>query len=280
MSLIKTLAKTVVPALLITCFAGVAMASSESRARAHMALQDVFTVEDVAVEVQFGREVAAQILGQYTLYSGKELSRYVMLVGKAVAMHASRSEITYRFAILDSDIINAYAAPGGYVFITLGAIKRMQDEAELAAVLAHEIAHITNRHIVKELNVRGEESGGQSALVALIGASSSTAQAIIDQAVDAAMTLLFQRGYQQQDELESDASAVQLLLQTGYDPQALQRYLKRVAQQGQGKAQHGNTHPPSRERDRLMKQLLESDGLNQLQLPKMEKRFKDNVQNF
>ncbi|HWR72808.1 MAG TPA: M48 family metalloprotease, partial [Nitrospirota bacterium] len=85
--------------------------------------------EDVAAEIEFGREVAARIIGRYGLYQNTAVTKYVNLVGKVVAMNANRPELEFRFGVLNTDQVNAYAAPGGYVFVTRGALAKMQDEA-------------------------------------------------------------------------------------------------------------------------------------------------------
>ncbi|WP_428623529.1 M48 family metalloprotease, partial [Sedimenticola sp.] len=126
---------------------------------------------DVEAEIKVGREIAARILGRFGVLEDARLTRYVNLVGKSVALNASRPEIEFRFAILDTQSVNAYAAPGGYIFVTKGALDLMQDEAELAGVLAHEIAHVTEKHIVDELRIRGESKSSSAGIAALIGGS-------------------------------------------------------------------------------------------------------------
>ena len=101
---------------------------------------------DVKAEIEFGRGVAARILARYPPYNDPKLTRYVNLVGGGLAALSGRPELHYHFAILNTDDINAYSTPGGYVFVTLGALKLMHDESELAGVMAHETAHVALRH--------------------------------------------------------------------------------------------------------------------------------------
>ncbi len=89
----------------------------------------------------------------FGLYNNPEMARYVNLVGDTLALHSNRP-IPYHFAILDSEIVSAYAMPGGFVFVTRGALANMNSEAELAGVLAHEIAHVENRHLEKEIRTK------------------------------------------------------------------------------------------------------------------------------
>src|SRR3989338_3678250 len=147
-------------------FTGTAIASEDFRRRKSQTLaeESFSTKDDVEAEIIFGREVAARILGRYKLYEDKNLARYINMVGRSAAQYANRPEIEFRFAILNTDIVNAFAAPGGYIFITKGALRLMEDEAELAGVLAHEVAHVSERHIVKELNIKGTEASPSAGL--------------------------------------------------------------------------------------------------------------------
>ncbi len=118
---------------------------------------ELLSKDDVLAEIQFGREMASRVLGRYGLYDNESVTRYVNLVASVVALNSGRPEIKFQVAILKTDTINAYAAPGGYIFITRGALMQMHDEAELAAVIAHEMGHITGKHIVKELNIHASD---------------------------------------------------------------------------------------------------------------------------
>ncbi len=105
-------------------------------------------------EVTIGRGVAARILAQYWEWHDQALDQYVTLVGQTLVLGVGRDDTTYYFAILYSDTINAFSTPGGYTFITRGALGQMRDEAELAGVLAHEIAHVNQRHVLGEVENR------------------------------------------------------------------------------------------------------------------------------
>ena len=112
----------------------------------------------VTQELLSGRLLSKEILSRYKIYNNSKASLYVNKVGRGVALFAGRDELTYYFAILDSDTINAFAAPGGYIFITKGSIMAMENEAELAAVLAHEIGHVNNRHIMRQIPLPKEHN--------------------------------------------------------------------------------------------------------------------------
>jgi predicted Zn-dependent protease len=223
----------------------------------------------VKTEIRFGREVSARILGAIPLSDSESLTRYVNLVGKSLVMHADRSEIEFHFAILDSDTVAAYSAPGGFVFITQGMFKAIHNEAELAAVLAHEIAHINLRHIVKELNIKAVNKEELSSLARFLGASGDTTRVVFNQAVDKAYQVLFKNGYKKSQELQADAQAVTLMALTGYDPNALASLLKRLASNHNKRNTSSTTHPQfarrEQELNRVLQQISQSSSLTTAQ---------------
>lgn len=218
--------------------------------------------------------VAARVLGRFPLQADEALTRYLNLIGTALAAHSSHSDLNFHFALLDSDTVNAYSAPGGYIFITRGALLQAQDKSELAGIMAHEIVHISERHIVKALSIRASDSGSSVGLGRLLSGSSDTARVAFGQAVDQAVVILFERGYNQQDELEADQVTTLLLAQSGYDPLALHRYLERAQALEQSSASLNTTHPPSRQRLRTLDRVIEEEHLQELKLVRNSTRFK------
>jgi predicted Zn-dependent protease len=244
-------------------------AAEEARRRAHEVAGQEGGAADVDAEVGLGREVAARILGRYRLVGDATLARYVELVGSGLARYSGRGELTYHFAVLDTDGVNAYAAPGGYVFVTRGALSTMRDEAELAGVLAHEIGHITQGHIVKELHVRGWEGGASAGLARLLGGAGASAQEAFGQAVDGALEVLFEKGYKIEDELEADRAGMLLLATVGYDPTSVDRYLARATTSDAN-------HPSLQERRSRLQELAAGLGLTSLHTT-LEERFAKHV---
>jgi Putative Zn-dependent protease, contains TPR repeats len=231
---------------------------------------------DMEAEITFGRDVAARILGQLKLLDAPEVNQYLNLVGNAVALHGNRPEITFRFALVQSDTINAYAAPGGYIFVTTGAFALMQDESELAAVLAHEVAHINQRHIVEALHIRGSDDAPEAGLARLVGGATDTARVAFTQAVDKAVEILFEAGLQQADEFEADRLGLVSATLAGYDPEALPRYLSRLEKIQDAKtAVLYKTHPPLAERQRAIAAMLDNEGLRRLPGASGLSRFND-----
>lgn len=261
------------------CYGVVVTADAPAfRARLHGDAFASTNDDDVRAEIRFGQSVAARVLGRYRIADDAELNRYVNLVGAALAMHSGRSELTFLFAVLEAEEANAWAAPGGYIFITRGALMQMENEAELAGVLAHEIAHVSERHIVNALNIRAADSSAGSGLSRLIGAGNSTTQVAFSQGVDRAVEILFATGYQQQDELEADHVGTLLLAAAGYDPLALKHYLERIQTLDDENSRAMNaTHPPSRQRLRAIDQLVAEERLVTAGLAQGNTRFNDHV---
>ena len=102
-------------------------------------------------EVAMGKEFAAEIETQYEIHDDAELTAYVQSVGGRVAAVCHRKDIEYHFAVIDNDEMNAFALPGGYIYIYTGLMRSLDNEAQLAAVLAHEVGHVTARHSTERL---------------------------------------------------------------------------------------------------------------------------------
>jgi predicted Zn-dependent protease len=254
--------------------------ATDFRRRSHAIVESTdLNLEDIKAELRFGRELGARILGRERLYENADLSRYVALVGNVLAGYSQRTELRFFFAVLDDDAVNAYSAPGGYVFVTRGALRAMRDESELAAVLAHEIAHIELKHIVKSLNVRAADSSFESGLGLLFGGGSDTARAAFDQAVEQATHVLFEEGFRIQEELDSDNAAIQMLANSGYDPTALQRFLERVdADETSSKSTKKRTHPTSETRMTELDRAINASRLRDVSAMRNPERFKSHEQ--
>jgi len=260
-------------------FASTAHGEADFRKRAS---DDVLTaddmVADVKAEIEFGRDVAARILGRYPLAGDKALTHYVNLVGQAVALHAGRSDIDYHFAVLDTNAINAFAAPGGYIFVTRGALEAMEDESELAGVLAHEVAHVTRKHIVRELNIKGTEASPEAGMARFLGGAGDSLGIAFKQAVDKAVELLFVDGLKREDEFEADRVGTLIVANTGYDAQALRRYLDRISdEEGDRVSVLHATHPPFDDRLSALGTLIREERLTMLDGPRVAARFRANM---
>lgn len=236
-------------------------AEENFRQRVSTAISADTNLDDIKAEINFGRDVAARILGNYPRERNPALIRYINLIGKGIAANAGRPELNFTFAILDSETVNAFATPGGYIFVTKGALRLMRDESELAAVLGHEIGHVVAKHIVNELRIRAEDTEGLASAGMVSGATDPIRLAL-QQMVDKAVEILFERGYQRKDEFESDRIGSTLVAMAGYDPTALRRYLLRMDEKkGEATTDVHRTHPPNGERVAAISEFLVENGL-------------------
>ena len=168
-------------------------------------------------ELSLGRKGNQQVLQQYATYDDPELQAYVQNVGQNLAAKSHRTDLVYRFTVLDSKEVNAFALPGGYIYITRGLMGYLNSEAELAAVLGHEIGHVTARHAVRQYSAAQLANIGATLGAIFIPGMNTTAS---NQLVQLFGTALL-RGYGREHELEADQLGAEYLARTGYDPQAM-----------------------------------------------------------
>lgn len=244
--------------------------SGEWRARISVIDRDTYSETDSSEELSFGREIAARLLGQFTLSGNEHLQKYVNLVGLTLSSNCSRPELDFHFIVIESSDINAYSTPGGYVFITTAVLEKMENEAELAGVLAHEIAHVTERHIVKELSLKGAEKSAVSSIAALIGGASDSVGIAFSRAVDKAVDLILRDGYKKEDEMQADATAVLLCAFSGYDPSGLVTLLDKV---GRIKDDVGKTYPQYDMRLTTLQRAISDEGIAAMNLARNTERF-------
>ena len=225
------------------------------------------TFQDITPEQEYyiGRSVTAMALQRYRPYDKPALTRYVNDVGQNVASHSNRALPYggYRFLVVESDEVNAFAAPGGLILVTRGMLRTTQSEDELAAVLAHEVAHVQNRDGLKAIKT-GRVNAAFTVLAVEAGKSVGNAQvAELTRAFEGSITditnTLMNDGYSRGLEYQADASAVQILKGAGYNPQALVDSLTKM----QGvMAQHpggfSQTHPSPHDRIDHLKPLVVS----------------------
>ncbi len=209
-------------------------------------------------EENIGQAIALQVIARYGgLYDHPELTRYVNLVGKGVALTCDRANMEYRFAILNHDSINAFAAPSGYIFVTRGLLKTVQNEAELAAVLGHEIGHVTQKHILDVIQRSKQIAGVADAGLAYATRNPDAFKNVIDGAVKK----ILDEGLDQGKELESDRLGVVFASRVGYDPSAYLTFLNRLRQlKGDDKA-FFKTHPNFSNRITVVQNALREQGL-------------------
>jgi predicted Zn-dependent protease len=199
-------------------------------------------------EVQIGRQLAGNLLGAAPLVKDERLQRYVNRVGRWVAAQGERPDLQWTFGVLESDALNAFALPGGYVFVTKGLFDLLADEAELAGVLGHEIAHVMLQHHLKVLKksqaieIVGGIVGSQVAQRDTFGAR----QALLGKGAEA-----LTRGLDKGAEFEADQVGIVLATRAGYVPYGLPSVLRKMASrnpQEAGLALLFKTHPLPQER--------------------------------
>ena len=165
-------------------------------------------------EIAMGKQAHAQIMKQYSPYDDPALQAFVDRIGESLAVASHRKNLVFHFTVLDSPEVNAFALPGGYVYITRGIIAYMNSEEELAGVLGHEIGHVTARHSVRQH--RDQTLAGAAGVVTAILTGSSAAADMVNMGGGALV-----RGYGRNHELEADRLGAEYLARTGYDPELM-----------------------------------------------------------
>ncbi|HET7229664.1 MAG TPA: M48 family metalloprotease [Longimicrobium sp.] len=171
-------------------------------------------------EREIGRNVAATVAGRWHVLNNAALNDYVNLVGSVVAQQSPRyTEVPFRFAVLDTDEINAFAAPGGYVFVTRGALEMMESEAELAGVLAHEVAHVDQKHVLESMRKANMMQGARS--------EADLNGFLMDQLAGQLTGLIFM-GLAKPDEMEADSLGMLYATAAGYRPDGLVSFVRKL----------------------------------------------------
>jgi predicted Zn-dependent protease len=173
-------------------------------------------------EQHMGRESAAMLLGAAPLLRDEALQNYVNRVGQRVAAQTGRSDIEWRFGILDTPNVNAFAAPAGYVLITRGLLSRLHNESELGGVLGHEIAHVVERHHAEAMRKK-ERSGALAKMAA--DATENKDNKLIAGALTNLAKGLYASGLDKGDEYDADRLGIVLATRAGYNPYGLPRVI-------------------------------------------------------
>lgn len=207
-------------------------------------------------EIELGDGIASNLLGAAPLFQDQRVQKYVNNVGRWLALQTERPDLPWQFGILDDNDINAFAVPGGYIFITKGMLARMKSEAELAGVLAHEISHVLMKHHLQAI----KKSARTELMAEFAG------QALQQKGADPALTKLvsagtevYTRGLDKNDEFEADRMGVVIAARGGYDPYGLPAVLQTlqgINPQDSGLALMFKTHPALTNRLDLLDKLM------------------------
>ncbi|MGF1474002.1 MAG: M48 family metalloprotease [Geminicoccaceae bacterium] len=218
------LRKTAVAALVVLPFVA-ACAVTENPATGQR--QATFITPEEEIEI--GRENHPQILRQFGgAYQNEEVTAYVDRVGERLKANSELPDLDFTFTVLNSEVVNAFALPGGYIYISRGLLALAENEAEMAGVLAHEIGHVTARH--SALRDRSAKVGGIFANAAAIGSAilfGGEAGQVVGQLAGVGAQATVQ-GFSRSQELEADQLGVRYLSRTGYDPNAMSSFLEKL----------------------------------------------------
>ena len=216
------------------------------------------TFADITEEEEYyiGRTVAALILSRYPVYDNKSLTSYVNYVGNAVAIYSERPELYagYHFLVLDSDEVNALAAPGGFIFITKGLLQKCSNEEMLACILAHEVGHVSAKHglqsikksrLIDAFKIIGQEAADRYAPEKL-----SQLTDIFENVLSDIVEDLIEKGYDRKYEYEADRLGAQTAVRTGYNPKGLMDFLQTMVDDASKQELKGwfQTHPSASDR--------------------------------
>ncbi len=207
-------------------------------------------------EIGFG--IAATVAGRYELVDDPELNHYVNLVGQAVAQQSIRGDdVQFRFGVLDTEDVNAFAAPGGFILVTRGALGLMGSEADLAGVLAHEVAHVDQKHVLDEIR--------RSSVMETAREETDLDGALLDKVSEMGGSLLF-TGLSREDEMEADSLGILYVAATGYQVAGLMRFLERLVEaegdEDSGMREWTATHPSTAERLEVLRRQVAALGLD------------------
>ena len=221
-------------------------------------------------EIRIGEAVSEKVRARYGVVQDAAVHRYVTLVGLALATGTSRPGLPWKFIVLDTDGVNAFAAPGGFIHITRGALGLVSSEAELAGVLAHEIEHVVQKHTVDAIqkNKAGEIAAAESGLK-----DSKVFSRIVDATTDLVMA-----GFGRNEELESDREGLRLANKVGYKPMALSDFLTRLSERNKGGTEKQGlfaSHPEMRERLEKIRSQVSAEKM--ASTATLEDRYRKNI---
>ena len=235
-------------------------------------------------EISLGEGITAGFLGAVRLHADERLQRYVNRVGRWLASQTERPELPWTFGVIDNDVINAFAMPGGTVVVSHGLVRRLENESELAGVLAHEIAHVLQRHQLSA--IQSAAGWGAAANVTRIvaeeqisrrgGIAVDVKSSLASAGVDLVRDGLFLRPLDRRMEYEADLLGVTIAARAGYDPNGLVAVLSMLAQlkpEDAGASLTLSTHPSASERlaelERAVSATLDRYGTQ----PRLDARF-------
>ena len=191
-----------------------------------------------------GEDVSLKVRQRYGVVQDEAVHRYVTLVGTLVARESDKPDLDWTFIVLDTDGVNAFASPGGFVHVTRGALGLIKNEAELAAVLAHEVTHVSHEHAMSAIRKMAALELGTEQVLA-------DRQATLDAVVNRLYDTVLDSSFSRDDELDADGESVDVLEKLGYAPSALADFLARLADRNKEQLERNGlfaSHPETTER--------------------------------
>jgi beta-barrel assembly-enhancing protease len=228
-------------------------------------------------EIEIGHGIAANLLGASPLLPDNKVQQYVNQVGRWVSLQTERPDLPWQFGVLDSTDINAFATPGGTIFITNGLLQKLNNESELAGVLAHEMVHVLRKHHLAALQKAARmDLASELAGEALKDKSDP---AIMNKAIKAG-TEVYARGLDKNDEFEADRMGIVIATRSGYDPYGLPAVLQMldsINAQDSSLALMFKTHPAPRDRLSLLDKLMGDKFESYVAPTQTDKRFNSEI---
>jgi predicted Zn-dependent protease len=208
------------------------------------------TEMSVEQEIALGDDLTARLLGAMPPLDDPQLQSYVNRVGRWLTLQTERPDLPWRFAVVDTDSLGAFATPGGNVMITAGLMRLMRDENELAGVLAHEIAHVVEKHHVKAIMKQARAELARDVAADIASQYVSKNPLVTEALMNAGMNI-YSSGLDQSDELAADSAGTVIAARGGYDPLGLLLVLTTLDSIDTAEPRGSlmfSTHPPTRER--------------------------------
>lgn len=290
MHLINLILKTIPLFLLFNC--------NSVKKEDSLSLEDRAKLNKLKSEIILGRNISSRLLNFYGMNDDKKLNKYINMIGLHLVSHLENNDRNYKFSVLDTDEISGFAAPGGYIMITNGAIKFAKDESEIAGILAHEIIHVdqghlfttitdtTNdikykkdrlnklpNHIKKRVRVSPKEASKFAEYITRFTSSKAIVTSNLMDSVNISLSLFLVEGIDHKYEFAADEKGTLLAAKAGYDASSLKDFLYRLKNKHKNKKLISDTHPDFDLRIKNIEETLKKNE-NKINGAKLKNRFK------
>ncbi|MGH9314996.1 MAG: M48 family metalloprotease [Vicinamibacterales bacterium] len=223
-------------------------------------------------ERKLGESVSTQLRTRFGVVQDPAVHKYVTLVGTLVAQQTEKPNLKWTFIVLDTDGVNAFASPGGFVHVTRGALALLQNEAELAGVLGHEIGHIAEQHTINAIRK------SKAVQIGTEEAAAASEQVLLDRFAQLAYTNIIENNFDRGDEMDADKEGVVAASKAGYAPNALASFLTRIAERNRNMTQRNGmfaSHPDLKARQDGIAKTIQKESLKGTAT--VEARYKQNI---